>query len=43
MDIVSNMKPIQIPNEGGKQVNILGIPMVIRTHGRVVAFGGTAN
>lgn len=28
------MNPIQIPNEGGKQVNILGIPMLIRIHGR---------
>src|SRR5258708_20212691 len=28
------MNPIQIPNDGGKQVNILGIPMVIRIHGR---------
>ena len=28
------MNPIQIPNDGGKKVNILGIPMVIRVHGR---------
>jgi len=28
------MNPIQVPNDGGKQVNILGIPMVIRIHGR---------
>jgi quercetin dioxygenase-like cupin family protein len=28
------MKPVQIPNEGGKKVNVLGIPMVIRIHGR---------
>ena len=28
------MNPIQIPNDGGKQVNILGIPMLIRIHGR---------
>jgi len=28
------MKPILTPNEGGKQVNILGIPMLIRIHGR---------
>jgi len=28
------MNPIQISNDGGKQVNILGIPMVIRIHGR---------
>jgi len=28
------MKPIQVPNNGGKAVNILGIPMLIRVHGR---------
>ena len=28
------MNPIQIPSDGGKKVNILGIPMVIRIHGR---------
>ena len=28
------MNPIQIPNDGGKKLNILGIPMVIRIHGR---------
>jgi quercetin dioxygenase-like cupin family protein len=28
------MTPLLIPNDGGKQVNILGIPMVIRIHGR---------
>jgi quercetin dioxygenase-like cupin family protein len=28
------MNPIQIPSEGGKQINVLGIPMVIRIHGR---------
>ena len=28
------MNPIQIPDNGGKQVNILGIPMLIRIHGR---------
>src|SRR6266536_3396061 len=28
------MNPIQISNDGGKQVNILGIPMLIRVHGR---------
>ena len=27
------MNPVQIPN-GGKAVNILGIPVLIRTHGR---------
>src|SRR5215831_15496961 len=28
------MKPMQIPSDGGKKVNILGIPMVIRLHHR---------
>ena len=28
------MNPISIPSNGGKQVNILGIPMLIRIHGR---------
>ena len=28
------MNPIQIPNDSGQQVNILGIPMLIRLHGR---------
>ena len=28
------MNPIQVPNNGGKFVNILGIPMFIRLHGR---------
>jgi len=28
------MTPIQVPSEGGKKVNVLGIPMVIRIHGR---------
>jgi quercetin dioxygenase-like cupin family protein len=28
------MKPIQIPPNGGKQINVLGIPMEIRIHGR---------
>jgi len=28
------MTPIQIPNDGGKKVNVLGIPIVIRIHGR---------
>ena len=27
------MRPIQVPSEGGKKVNVLGIPMVIRIHG----------
>ena len=33
--ITSNvMNPIQIPSDGGKKINVLGIPMVIRIHGR---------
>jgi quercetin dioxygenase-like cupin family protein len=28
------VKPIQVPPEGGKKVNVLGIPMVVRVHGR---------
>jgi quercetin dioxygenase-like cupin family protein len=28
------MHPIHIPTDGGTRVNILGIPMVIRLHGR---------
>lgn len=28
------MNPIQVPDGGGKKVNIFGIPMVIRIHGR---------
>lgn len=28
------MTPLQIPLNGGKSVNILGIPMLIRLHGR---------
>jgi len=28
------MKPVQVPNDGGKHVNIFGIPMLIRIHGR---------
>ena len=34
MAITPSMNPIQVPNDGGKQVNILGIPMRIRIHGR---------
>jgi mannose-6-phosphate isomerase-like protein (cupin superfamily) len=30
----NSVNPIQIPSDGGKKVNILGIPMVIRIHGR---------
>ncbi len=29
-----NLAPIQVSSEGGAKVNILGIPMVIRIHGR---------
>ena len=29
-----SMNPVQVPKDGGKAVNILGIPMVIRVHGR---------
>jgi len=28
------MNPIQIPSDGGKKIKVLGIPMVIRIHGR---------
>ena len=28
------MNPIQVPHDGGKTVNVLGKPMVIRIHGR---------
>jgi quercetin dioxygenase-like cupin family protein len=28
------MRPIEVPSDGGEKVNILGIPMVIRIHGR---------
>ena len=28
------MNPIQIPADGGRQLNVLGIPMFIRVHGR---------
>lgn len=28
------MKPIHIPADGGKPINVLGIPMFIRVHGR---------
>ena len=28
------MNPIQVPNNGGKHVNILGTSMLIRLHGR---------
>jgi quercetin dioxygenase-like cupin family protein len=33
------MNPIQVPSDGGEQINVLGIPMVIRIHGRDT--GGT--
>lgn len=28
------MSPIQVPSDGGKKVNVLGIPIVIRIYGR---------
>ena len=28
------MTPLQIPSDGGKKMNVLGIPMVLRVHGR---------
>jgi quercetin dioxygenase-like cupin family protein len=28
------MNPVRVPSDGGKRVNILGIPMAIRIHGR---------
>ena len=28
------MNPIQVPHNGGTKINVLGIPMVIRLHGR---------
>ncbi|MEO8353526.1 MAG: cupin domain-containing protein [Chthoniobacteraceae bacterium] len=28
------MNPIQVPDNGGQSVNVLGIPMFIRVHGR---------
>src|SRR6478752_3097638 len=28
------MNPIQIPHDGGQKVTVLGIPMVLRIHGR---------
>jgi quercetin dioxygenase-like cupin family protein len=28
------MKEIQVPSDGGRKLNVLGIPMVIRIHGR---------
>src|SRR6187401_1197193 len=33
-NLVPDMNPIQVPNDGGKHLDILGIPMVIRIHGR---------
>lgn len=31
---ISSMQPIHLPSTGGKKLNVLGIPMVIRIHGR---------
>jgi quercetin dioxygenase-like cupin family protein len=36
------MKPIQVPADGGKKLNVLGIPMVIRIHGRDTGGGVSA-
>src|SRR5688572_31894896 len=33
-DCISKMNPIQVSNDGGRRLNVLGIPMVIRIHGR---------
>jgi mannose-6-phosphate isomerase-like protein (cupin superfamily) len=35
------VNPIQIPSDGGEKINVLGIPMVIRLHGRDT--GGTVS
>ena len=31
------MNPIHVPNDGGRKLNVLGIPLVIRVHGRDTA------
>jgi hypothetical protein len=31
--LLSSMNPIQVPNDGGRKVNVLGIPLIIRIHG----------
>lgn len=28
------MKAIQVPKDGGRSVNVLGVPLLIRIHGR---------
>jgi quercetin dioxygenase-like cupin family protein len=28
------MQPFQVPDDGGRKLNVLGIPMVLRIHGR---------
>src|SRR5688572_31912107 len=33
-DCISKMNPIQVSHDGGRRLNVLGIPMVIRIHGR---------
>jgi quercetin dioxygenase-like cupin family protein len=35
------MKPVHTPSEGGRNLNVLGIPMTIRVHGRDT--GGTVS
>src|SRR6476620_8355768 len=32
--IVRAMKPVVVPSEGSQKLNILGIPLIIRLHGR---------
>jgi mannose-6-phosphate isomerase-like protein (cupin superfamily) len=36
----SHINPIQIPSEDGTKIKVLGIPMVIRIHGRVTVGAG---
>jgi len=31
---ITAVNPIEVPSDGGKQVNVLGTPMLIRIHGR---------
>src|SRR5438034_5006867 len=32
--ITNNMTPVHLSSDGGTKINVLGIPMVIRIHGR---------
>ncbi|HXE53241.1 MAG TPA: hypothetical protein VN541_09515 [Tepidisphaeraceae bacterium] len=36
------MHPLHIPSTGGKKLNVLGIPMMIRVHGRQTLGGVSA-